>query len=179
MWEWIFSFPSRSRILGINFFIPFPFPNFGNGFFSFPSRSRILGMCFFHSLPVPEFREWNYPFPFPFPNAQKSFPLTPESASFAAKTKTIIIFIRIRLFNCPHSLKTLEMIFGLIFLRKWKRFLKCSTSPTSGDVHCRPYYDGSATRVLAGQEARGKRGKVVPSPLRVHSTPILVKKYFY
>ena len=49
------------------FFIPFPFPNFGNGFFSFPSRSRILGMDFFipfpfpnfgngifHSLPVPE-----------------------------------------------------------------------------------------------------------------------------
>merc|ERR1712012_1505261 len=26
------------------FFIPFPFPNFGNGFFSFPSRSRISGM---------------------------------------------------------------------------------------------------------------------------------------
>jgi len=36
------------------FFIPFPFPNFGNGFFSFPSRSRISGMDFFHSLPVPE-----------------------------------------------------------------------------------------------------------------------------
>ena len=72
-----FSFPSCSRILGIDFFIPFPFPNFRNGFFSFPSRSRILGMCFFHSLPVPEFREWNYPFPFLFPNDQKSFPLTP------------------------------------------------------------------------------------------------------
>ena len=57
--------------------MPFPFPNFGNGFFSFPSRSRILGMCFFHFLPVPEFREWNHPFPFSFPNAQKSFPLTP------------------------------------------------------------------------------------------------------
>jgi len=37
------------------FFIPFPFPNFGNGFFSFPSRSRILGMDFFHSLPFPNF----------------------------------------------------------------------------------------------------------------------------
>merc|ERR1719429_51906 len=36
------------------FFIPFPFPNFGNGFFPFPSRSRISGMDFFHSLPVPE-----------------------------------------------------------------------------------------------------------------------------
>ena len=39
--EWIFSFPSRSRISGMSFFIPFPFPYFGNGNFSFPSRSRI------------------------------------------------------------------------------------------------------------------------------------------
>jgi hypothetical protein len=38
----------------MDFFIPFPFPNFGNGFFSFPSRSRTLGIDFFHSLPVPE-----------------------------------------------------------------------------------------------------------------------------
>merc|ERR1719476_264310 len=74
-----FSFPSRSRILGMDFFIPFPFPNFGNGFFPFPSRSRISGMDFFHSLPVPEFREWVFSIPFPFPNPQKSFPLTPES----------------------------------------------------------------------------------------------------
>ena len=49
------------------FFIPFPFPNFGNVFFhslpvpefwewifSFPSRSQTLGMEIFHSLPVPE-----------------------------------------------------------------------------------------------------------------------------
>ena len=54
-WEWIF-------------FIPFPFPNFGNGFFPFPSHSRILGMFFFHSLPVPEFWEWVFFIPFPFPN---------------------------------------------------------------------------------------------------------------
>ena len=33
LWEWIFSFPSRSRISGMLFFIPFPFPNYGNGFF--------------------------------------------------------------------------------------------------------------------------------------------------
>ena len=75
-----FSFPSRSRILGMDFFIPFPFPNFGNGFFPFPSRSRISGMDFFHSLPVPEFREWVFSIPFPFPNPQKSFPLTPDKA---------------------------------------------------------------------------------------------------
>ena len=100
-----FSFPSRSRSfprMGASdslpefrewiFFIPFPFPYFGNGFFhslpvpefwewifSFPSRSRILGMDFFHSLPVPEFREWVFSIPFPFPNPQKSFPLTPGS----------------------------------------------------------------------------------------------------
>ena len=42
LWEWIF-------------FIPFPFLNCGNGFFSFPSRSRIVGIDFFHSLPIPEF----------------------------------------------------------------------------------------------------------------------------
>merc|ERR550534_414433 len=36
------------------FFIPFPFPNFGNGFF--------------HSLPVLELREWVFSFPFLFPN---------------------------------------------------------------------------------------------------------------
>ena len=58
---------SRSRISGTFFFIPFPFPNFGN--------------AFFHSLPVPEFWEWIFSFPsrsrilgmefsipFPFPN---------------------------------------------------------------------------------------------------------------
>ena len=99
---------SLSRTLGMDFFIPFPFPNFGNGFFSFPSRSRILGMGFFHSLPipeiwewiflfpsrsrisgmgffnslpVPEFREWAFSIPFPFPNPQKSFPLTPDHGS--------------------------------------------------------------------------------------------------
>ena len=55
------------------FFIPFPFPNFGNGFFSFPSRSRILGMDFFHSLPVPEFWEWIFFIPFPFPNFGNGF----------------------------------------------------------------------------------------------------------
>ena len=32
-------------------------------------------MGFFNSLPVPELWEWN--FLFPFPNPQKSFPLTP------------------------------------------------------------------------------------------------------
>ena len=49
-----FSFPSRSRILGMDFFIPFPFPNFGNGLFQFPSRSRTLGMEFSIPVPVPE-----------------------------------------------------------------------------------------------------------------------------
>ena len=60
--EWEAS-DSLSRTLGMDFFIPFPFPNFGNGFFSFPSRSRILGMGFFHSLPIPEIWEWIFLFP--------------------------------------------------------------------------------------------------------------------
>ena len=90
----IIASDSRSRISGTFFFIPFPFPNFGNAFFhslpvpefwewifSFPSRSRILGMGFFYSLPVPELWEWNFLFPFPFPNPQKSFPLTPDFVS--------------------------------------------------------------------------------------------------
>ena len=89
-----FSFPSRSRLfprmeasdslsrtLGMDFFIPFPFPKFGNGFFSFLSRSRILGMGFFFSPFLPELRDWNYPFLFSFPNSQKSFPLIPDSMS--------------------------------------------------------------------------------------------------
>ena len=60
---------SLSRIMGMDFFIPFLFPNFRNVFFSFPFRSRILGMFFFifpsrskivgmhffYFLPVPEF----------------------------------------------------------------------------------------------------------------------------
>ena len=55
------------------FFIPFPFPNYGNGFFSFPSRSRIVGMDFFHSLPVPKFWEWIFFIPFLFPNFGNGF----------------------------------------------------------------------------------------------------------
>ena len=58
---------SRSWIMGLDFFFPFPIPEFQECFFSFPSHSRILGMFFsfpfcslilgmgfFHSLPVPE-----------------------------------------------------------------------------------------------------------------------------
>ena len=55
---------SLSRFMEMDFFIPFPFPNFGNAFFipfpflnhgneffSFPSRSRIVGMDFFIPFP--------------------------------------------------------------------------------------------------------------------------------
>ena len=67
---------SLSRIMGMDFFIPFPFPNFGNVFFhslpvpefweclfSFPSRSRILGMDFFIPFPFPNFGNGNFSFP--------------------------------------------------------------------------------------------------------------------
>ena len=46
-----FPFPSIPK----NESLWFPFPNYRNGFFSFPSRSRIVGLDFFHSLPIPEF----------------------------------------------------------------------------------------------------------------------------
>ena len=49
-----FSFPSRSWILGIDFFLPFSFQNFGNDFF--------------HSLPAPGLRECFFSIAFPFPN---------------------------------------------------------------------------------------------------------------
>ena len=54
LWEWIFSFPSRSRILGMDFFHSLPIPGIWEWIFLFPSRSRISGMGFFNSLPVPE-----------------------------------------------------------------------------------------------------------------------------
>ena len=82
---------SHSRFVGMDFFIPFPFPYFGNRFFHSLPISKFWE-CFFYSLPVPEFREWvfpfpsvpelrewNYPFPFPFPKFQMSFPPTPGS----------------------------------------------------------------------------------------------------
>ena len=84
--------------MGMFFFVPFPFPNCGNGFFSFPSRSRILGidysfpshsriegMVFLNSLPIPELREQNHPFPFP--DSQMSFPLTPGQRFMSAERK--------------------------------------------------------------------------------------------
>ena len=49
--------------MGMDFFIPFLFPNFGNGCFSFPSRSRIMGMGFSHSLPVSKLWKWIFSFP--------------------------------------------------------------------------------------------------------------------
>ena len=68
LWEWIFSFPSRSRISGMLFFHSLPVPELWEFFFSFPSRSRIVGIDFFHSLPVHELWECIFFIPFPFPN---------------------------------------------------------------------------------------------------------------
>ena len=51
LWGCMFSFPSRSRIMGMLFFIPFPFPNCGNDFFiPFP----------FPNLPFHENRTGNW-----------------------------------------------------------------------------------------------------------------------
>ena len=68
---------SRSRIMGMDFFIPFPFPNFGIAFFSFPSRSRNVKMIF-HSLPVPELWKWFF-IHFQFPNCGNDFSFTSRS----------------------------------------------------------------------------------------------------
>ena len=62
--EMDFSFPSSSQIVEMDFFILFPFLNYGIGFF----YSQIVGMFFFHSLPVLELWEWFFFIPFPFPN---------------------------------------------------------------------------------------------------------------
>ena len=77
LWEWIFFIPFPFPNFGNRFFHSLPIPQFWECFFSFPSRSRIEGMVFFNSLPVPELREWNYPFLFLLSNSQMSFPLTP------------------------------------------------------------------------------------------------------
>ena len=68
LWEWIFFIPFPFPNFGNRFFhslpipefwewfffIPFPFPNWGNGFFQFPSRSRTSGMELSIPVPVPE-----------------------------------------------------------------------------------------------------------------------------
>ena len=59
MREW--NFHSRSQKLGMEFS---------------RSSSQKMGMKFFIPVPVPKVWEWAEPFPFP--NDQKSFPLTPE-----------------------------------------------------------------------------------------------------
>ena len=64
-----FPFPNY----GNGFFHSLPVPEFRECFFSFPSRSRIMGMVFFHSLPVPELWEWIFFIPFPFPNCGNGF----------------------------------------------------------------------------------------------------------
>ena len=82
----IFPFP----VIPGNNNVSFPFPKFGNGIsipvpvpknwewnFHSRSRSQKLGIQFFIPVPVPKVWEWAEPFPFPFPNVQKSFPLTP------------------------------------------------------------------------------------------------------
>ena len=96
-----FAFP----VIPGNNNVSFPFPKFGNGIYipvpvpkkwewNFHSRSRSqkLGMKFF--IPVPKIWEWAEPFPFPFPNVQKSFPLTPALLlSVKLRKKTAYFFM--------------------------------------------------------------------------------------
>ena len=84
---------SHSRIVGMFFFISFPFPKFGNVFCSFPSRSRIEGMGFFQ---FPSFSrtlgmEWSIPVPVP--DLQNVIPAHPCDISliFCCKTGTEIL----------------------------------------------------------------------------------------
>ena len=79
----LFPFPFPFPVIPKNGGLWFPFPNFGNGFF--------------HSLPVPEFRECFFLIPFPFPNPQKSFPLTP------ALLQTIKPYLALRRVLCNKS----------------------------------------------------------------------------
>ena len=57
---------SRSQIMGMDFFPPFPFQNFGNAFF-IPFPFPNYGNVFFHSLSVPELWEWIFLIPFRLP----------------------------------------------------------------------------------------------------------------
>ena len=83
-------FPFPFPVIPGNNNVSFPFPKFGNGIsipvpvpknwewnFQSRSRSQKLGIQFIIPVPVPKVWEWVEPFPFPFPNVQKSFPLTP------------------------------------------------------------------------------------------------------
>ena len=68
LWEWIFFIPFPFPNFGNRFFhslpipkfwecfffIPFPFLNWGNGFFQFPSHSRTSGMELSIPVPVPK-----------------------------------------------------------------------------------------------------------------------------
>ena len=77
LWEWIFSFPSHSRILGMLFFIPFPFPNYGNGFF-IPFPLPNCGNGFF--------------IPFPFPNLPFHRRESKRALEFCERYQTFNIF---------------------------------------------------------------------------------------
>ena len=83
-------FPFPFPVIPGNNNVSFPFPTFGNEIsipvpvpknwewnFHSRSRSQKLGIQFIIPVPVPKVWEWVQPFPFPFPNGQKSFPLTP------------------------------------------------------------------------------------------------------
>ena len=165
LWEWIFSFPSRSRILGMDFFhslpvpefwewdffIPFPFPKFGNGFF--------------YSLPVPEFREWAFSIPFPFPNPQKSFPLTPETSvqpdiliclfSFllGRRARPASTLVPIKNFpKQPSSVSEIQLMGGELAKYAWHANLKPWPSPPSHTCKLRTFCIMHSARCIVHSE---------------------------
>jgi len=64
---------SHSRIVGMDFFHSLPVPEFWEWIFFIPFPFPNFGNRFFHSLPIPEFWEWFFFIPFPFPNWGNGF----------------------------------------------------------------------------------------------------------
>merc|ERR1712155_294613 len=93
LWECIFSFPSRFRILGMDFFHSLPVPEFWEWDFFIPFPFPKFGIGFFYSLPVPKFREWAFSIPFPFPNFGNGlFQFPSRSRTLKSHSRSPLIF---------------------------------------------------------------------------------------
>ena len=99
-----FAMPFPFPVIPGNNNVSFPFPKFGNGIsihvpipknwewnFHSRSHSQKLGMQFFIPVHVPKVWEWAEPFPFP--NVQKSFPLTPAITLYSKVAMQLFILL--------------------------------------------------------------------------------------